>query len=406
MRSKPTQGAAPETWDRGGLPAWTYHSEELTDLEKELLFRRSWQVACHQSDVPDPGSFITFDILGDRAIVMRDKDGSIKAFHNLCRHRGSRVLAEKRGKCEHAIVCPFHGWSYNLDGTLKRAFLPDTLPDLDSQDYALKPIEVELWMGFVFLRFAKGDQPAVSDLLGRHEAEVAPYKSEEMVPVYNSFWQQEIAVNWKAVRDVDNEGYHVPMAHPALQDLYGPNYIDEAIIKGTNRSFGPFTDKPGRLWSVRNYKNILPLREDLPEENRRAWLYIGLYPNTVLTFYPDSVLFYQEFPISKDRCFQRGATYRYANEDRALRLARYLAERIDRSTTVEDTQLIEWTWEAMASSAFDGIVLSDREYGVRSYHDQLRRHLPVLTLDKAPPEGSLAERNAQLLAEAVPAVAE
>ena len=115
-----------------------------------------------------------------------------------------------------------------------------------------------------------------------------------------------------------------------------------------------------------------------------------------MAFYPDSTLFYQECPIGARRTVQRGATYRYREESRELRLSRYLSGRIDRVTGREDTQLIEWTWEAMQSSAFDGIFLSDREYLVRSYHDTLRATVPVMTLEHAPAGGTLSDTNARM----------
>ena len=389
-------GRAPVGWDRGGLPPWTYHSEELTELEKDVLFRRHWQLVCHVSDVAEPGDWVAFDMAGERALVLRGADGRIRAFHNLCRHRGSRVVAGSRGRCDRTITCPFHGWRYNLDGTLRGPAFPDSLPKLDRVEHGLKRVELDIWMGFVFIRFLPGDQPAVSRVLARHDAEVAPYATDAMVPADGEFWTQELAVNWKAVRDVDNEGYHVPVAHPSLQDLYGPNYYDEPLIDGTTRSLGELTERPGRLWSVRHYKRLLPERAELPVPNRRAWLYIGLFPNTVIAFYPDSALFYQEHPLGARRTVQRGATYRYRDESREMRLSRYLSGRIDRVTGREDTQLIEWTWEAMQSSAFDGIVLSDREYLVRSYHDALRDTIPVMTLEHAPAGGTLSATNARM----------
>ena len=386
----------PNEWDRSGLPPWTYHSEELTEVEKDVLFRRHWQLACHVSDVAEPGDWVAFDMAGERALVLRGADGCIRAFHNLCRHRGSRVVAGSRGRCDRMITCPFHGWRYNLDGTLRGPASPDGLPKLDRSEHGLKPVELDIWMGFVFIRFLTGDQPAVSQVFARHDPEVAPYGTEAMVPADDAFWTHEMAVNWKAVRDVDNEGYHVPVAHPSLQDLYGMNYYDEPLRDGTTRSFGAFTERPGRLWSVRHYKQILPERTGLPASHRRAWLYIGLFPNTVLAFYPDSAIFYQEYPINARSTVQRGAAYRYRDESRPMRLSRYLSGRIDRVTGREDTQLIEWTWEAMQSSAFDGIILSDREYLVRSYHDALRASVPVMTLDRAPAVGSMAQMNARM----------
>ena len=206
----------------------------------------------------------------------------------------------------------------------------------------------------------------------------------------------KMAVNWKSVRDVDNEGYHVPMAHPGLQDLYGHGYNDNPFLDGTSRSFAPFNEGKGRLWSVRHYKNILPRHPSLPESHQRAWLYVGIFPNTVIGFYPDSVMFYQEFPLAVGMTLQRGAGYRLAEESRELRLARYLSGRIDRLTTIEDTQLIEWSYEATQSSGYEAALLSDLEYGVRSYHDRLREVLPVMNLAAAPAEGSVASTNTEM----------
>ena len=142
---------------------------------------------------------------------------------------------------------------------------------------------------------------------------------------------------------------------------------------------------------------------NLPKANRRAWLYLGIFPNTVIGLYPDSVMFYQEHPVSSTKTIQRGAVYRYAEESRELKLARYLSGRIDRETLDEDTQLIEWTWEAMQSSAFDGIILSDLEYGVRCYHDRLREVIPVMNEENAPGNDSVSAVNAAMLARRRPA---
>ena len=397
--------APPPGWDRSGLPAWTYHNEELTEIEKDVLFRRHWQLVCHQSDIPNSGDFQCLDMVGERALVVRGKDGVIRAFHNLCRHRGSRVVACDRGTLDRVIVCPFHGWSYNLDGTLCAPLRAKSLPDLDRVDYGLKPIEVEVWLGFIFVRFLPSQQPSVAYIMARYHDEAAAYRTDGMVPARKRMWTQDMDVNWKAVRDVDNEGYHVPKAHPSLHDLYGQNYYDEPVRNGSNRSFGAFNDGPGRCWSVRHYKKILPEAPQLPEANRRAWLYLGLFPNTVIGLYPDSVMFYQEFPVKAARTVQRGNEYRYADESRNLRLARYLSDRIDRETTREDTQLIQWSCEAMQSSAYDGIVLSDLEYGVRTYHDALRDEIPVMSQAEAPALNSVSRVNEEMLAEKAAEVA-
>lgn len=389
--------AVPKTWDRSGLPAWSFFNAEMLEAEKEHLFRRHWQLVCHVSDIPEAGDFMTLDVVGERALVIRGKDDVVRAFHNLCRHRGSRVVAEESGRCKSAIICPFHGWAYNLDGTLRGAAQPQSLPALDPVEFGLKAIEMDICHGFVFVRFKPGPQPAMSEILARFDHELTQYDLEDLLPSGDGFDATEMEANWKCIRDVDNEGYHVPLAHPGLNDLYGDGYHDEPFQDGTSRSLGSFRDGPGRCWSVRNYKNILQAPDTLDAAHRDAWLYVGIFPNLVLGFYPDQVIFYHEFPQEPGKTVQRSASYRRRDEDRRMRLARYLSMRIDRITGREDEQLIEWTWEAAFSSGFDGILLSDLEYGVKSYHDELRRHFPILTEDE-PPEGALLARNAELLA--------
>ncbi|MFN3548712.1 MAG: aromatic ring-hydroxylating oxygenase subunit alpha [Mesorhizobium sp.] len=388
--------AIPNGWDRRGLPGWTYHSPALLELEKEQVFRNHWQIVGHVSDVPEPGDYLTMDVVGERALVVRGKDGVVRAFHNMCRHRGSRVVADSQGSCKGALVCPFHGWVYNLDGTLRGAARPLTFPDLDKVEFGLKPIELEVWMGFIFIRFRSGPQPAVAELMRAVEDEIAHYRIGGMVPSWG-IWTQVSKVNWKSVRDVDNEGYHVAMAHPALQDLYGATYYDEPFVNGVSRSWATYNPHAGRRWSVRNYVRIAPRPPELPENMRTAWIYYGIFPNAVIAVTPETAQFYQEFPLSTGETMLRGAIYRYAEESREQAAARYLAFRIDRDTMAEDVQLSEWSNESMQSNAFEGFYLSDLEYGVRTHHDHLRKMLPVMSLETAPDEKDVWNLNEALL---------
>ncbi len=387
----------PPKWDRTGLPGWSYFSEEMFSLERDLIFRRHWQCVCHVSDVPDPGDFFTFDIAGERVLVVRGNDGALRAFHNLCRHRGSRVVARERGCSLKAITCPFHGWTYDLDGRLRGIARRDRFAPLADADWGLKPVEIEIWHGFVFVRFCPGPQGSVSSLLRRIEPEAVLYGLEDLLPAEDGIGAETSEVNWKSVRDIDNEGYHVAQAHPGLHDLYGHGYFDEPYIDGVARSVAPFNDGPGRRWSVRHYKRILPEPRRLPESHRRLWLYVGMFPNFVFGFYPDSVIFYQEIPVSPTRTLQRSAIYRRPGESRALRLARYLSGRIDRDASEEDRLLTVWSCEAALSSAYDGIVLSDLEFGLKTFHDHLRILIPALRLDHPPETGTLADVNTSLL---------
>jgi phenylpropionate dioxygenase-like ring-hydroxylating dioxygenase large terminal subunit len=387
----------PNDWDRRGLPAWTYHSPALFRLERDHVFLTHWQVAGHESDIPAPGDWLTFDLMNERAILMRGQDGVIRAFHNLCRHRGARVVDGDRGHCKGAIVCPFHGWVYNLDGTLRGVAQPSTFGPLDKAAFGLKPIDLGTFHGFLFVRFKPGPQPDIATLLAPYDADFAAYRSEDVVPVQAPGWAVDLPVNWKSVRDVDNEGYHVPMAHPALQDLYGSDYRDHYLPDGLHYSAGHFGDTPGRRWSVRHYLKLASAEGRLPERLRRVWTYYGLFPNQVFAFTPESIQFYHDLPLDPGRTRLAGRLYRRPDEDRRARLARYLAMRIDRDTSAEDRQLSIWSNESMLSSAFDGFHLSDLEWGLRRHHDALRTLLPIMSLEEPPPEAEIARRNDELI---------
>ncbi len=387
----------PTTWDRRGLPAWTYRSPALFDLERTHVFLNHWQVGCHINDIPIPGDWRSFDLLGERAVVMRGQDGQLQAFHNLCRHRGARVVDGASGHCKGALVCPFHGWVYNLDGSLRGAARPETFGAMDRAEFGLKPIEMEIWRGFVFLRFLPGPQGSVADCLQPYDADFGDFRAETLLPVgAHGYWGQT-PVNWKSVCDVDNEGYHVALAHPALQELYGPSYADIFHANGLMQSNATYGDRPGRRWSVRNYVKLSPLQDWLPQRLQRAWNYYGLFPNTVFIFTPEAVQYYQEIPVAPGETVMSLAGYHQPGETRQTRAARYLGVRIDRDTSAEDQQLTIWSNESMKSLAFAAFHLSDLEYGVRLHHDKLRRLLPVTTLDDAPPETKMAQQNAQML---------
>ena len=393
--------ALPKDWDRSGLPGWAYFSQELFELECETLFKTHWQFVCHVNEAADIGAYVTFDVAGERALVIRGHDGILRAFHNLCRHRGSRIVPDARGVCNKAMVCPYHGWAYNLDGGLRGIANRDTFPPMQADKWGLKPLEMEIWNGLVFIRFQAGPQPAVAEILARFDDEIAPYDLANMVPTDSNSMDDLLPVNWKSVRDVDNEGYHVRQAHPGLHQLYGNGYFDEPYANGTSRSVGTFNEAYGHRWSVRKYREILPEADNLPREQRRQWIYFGMFPNFVLGLYPDSVIYYQEVPQSAEQTVQRGMCYRRRDESREMKAARYLSGRIDRDTADEDQMLMVWSCEATKSSAYDGVILSDLEYGVKTYHDHLRQLLPVMEQPVPPKPGQMAHVNDTLLAKGI-----
>ena len=210
------------------------------------------------------------------------------------------AVADGAGHCRSALVCPFHGWVYNTDGTLRGPSRPETFGDLDTAEFGLKPIEMEVWNGFVFLRFRPGPQPAVAGLLAPFAADFAAYRRGGACPGrgHRLRLAAKLPVNWKSVRDVDNEGYHVAMAHPALQDLYGRTYAD---LTSTRTAVGllcrPSATTPGGGWSVRHYLEDRPVQDWLPPRLQPAWTYYGLFPDRViLAFTPEGAQYLSGHP--------------------------------------------------------------------------------------------------------------
>ncbi|MGI9310867.1 MAG: aromatic ring-hydroxylating oxygenase subunit alpha [bacterium] len=380
------------------LAPWTYQSEEFLALERARLFKRQWLLAGHVSDLPAPRDYLTFDAVGERALVLRDGDGVLRAFHNVCRHRGAKLLDRDRGRCPKLLTCPFHGWSYRLDGALAKVPAAETFDRLDFAEHGLAPLAMEIWMGFIFIRFV-GDGESLAQRMKPVERLLAPYQLERMQPLAGTRVGQTRGYNWKTIHDIDNEGYHVPVGHPALQQLYGDDYRDDSI-DGVSVSFGYLNQRAGALWSVRHYHRILPDFAHLPTEQRRLWLYVGIFPSMVLALYPDSMEFYMSLPLAVESTRYLGGAYALPDSNRAARAARYLGRRINREADREDEAFMRQLYQGMKSSAFPTPHLSSIEHGVRDFHRKIQRALPVAHLADAPPPGCVAQVNARMNATA------
>ena len=379
---------------RWGLPAWTYHNEELTRLEMEQVFLRNWMFVAHVSDIPNSGDYQCFEIADERAVVVRGQDGEIRAFHNQCRHRASRVVGEQKGHCGNAMICPFHGWSYNLDGSLKNIPKRDSFPDLDPAEYGLMPIDCEVWQGIIFVRFG-GDGASIAETFAEAAEEIGLYRIAEMQP-FDEPWRYDFDLDWKAVLDIDSEGYHVPVGHPELFDLLGATYTDQVTRGGLTRAFGAVGQRRHRHERNREYVDALPEESYLPESHRNLWIYWGMFPGFVLTLFPDQIEIYQTYPTGFQKSVMAGATYALPDERSAMRKARKLNRKINMGVGDEDVQLVKWAAEGMRSEAFEGAMLSDLELGVAALQNRLREELPVVRLEEAPEPGSMHDENERL----------
>jgi phenylpropionate dioxygenase-like ring-hydroxylating dioxygenase large terminal subunit len=373
-----------------GLPGWIYRDPEFFELEKELILRTSWQIVCHVNDVPASGDFHTLEFLGQSVVVVRGEDGRVRSFHNACRHRAARLLDGPTGRCGRRITCPYHAWSYGLDGRLLTVPHRDSYVGLDPERHGLAPLEQEIFLGFVFVRFAPG-LPSVREMAAPYFEELQAYRLEELVP-QGRVTLRPRAVNWKNIADNYCDGLHIPVAHPGLTRLFGSSYGIEAR-PWIDKMWGRLRESPSSNWSEGLYQSLLPRVAHLPDERQRLWTYFKLWPNVALDIYPDQIDFMQFLPISPTQTLIREIAYVHPDERREMRAARYLNWRINRQVNAEDTKLIARVQEGMASEGYTPGPLGEGEVCLRSFAARMRELIPESRLPHAPARGWSFKRN-------------
>ncbi|MDR3509267.1 MAG: aromatic ring-hydroxylating dioxygenase subunit alpha [Caulobacteraceae bacterium] len=365
------------------LPAWIYRDPEYFEVEVARVMRPSWQVVCHISDVPDVGSYHTLEFLGESVVVVRGEDLQLRAFSNVCRHRGSRVVDGSSG-CARKLICPYHAWSYELDGRLTGVPLGETYPSLNKDRQGLTPIDIEIWRGFIFIRL-EGGGPSVAAMMAPYDAEVAPYRFEEL-KAFGRVTLRPRPVNWKNVADNYSDGLHIRVAHPGLTRLFGRSYGVEAQPM-VDKMWGYLRDRPSENPSERMYQHILPRVDHLAEADQTKWLYFKLWPNVAFDIYPDQVDFMQFLPISPTETLIREIAYALPDDRREMKAARYLNWRINRQVNAEDTVLITRVQDGMASPNFTVGPLSEEEVCLRNFAAKTRALIPEARLHQPPAPG-------------------
>ncbi len=363
------------------LPGWVYHDPDFFRIEMDRVIRPSWQIVCHASDIPNVGDWHSLELLGENVIVIRGDDGALRAFNNVCRHRASRLVDGSSG-CAKKLVCPYHGWTYETDGRLSGVPNRGDYPALDMTQLGLKPVELEVWRGFIFIRLESGG-PSVAEIMAPYDAMVAPYRFEEL-RAFGRVTLRPRTVNWKNVADNYSDGLHIPVAHPGLSRLFGRGYGIEAHAH-VDRMWGDLVDRPSANPSERAYQQFLPRVDHLPEEQQRHWLYFKLWPNVAFDIYPDQVDFMQFIPVSPTQTLIREIAYALPDSRREMKAARYLNWRINRQVNAEDTVLIERVQAGMGSRSYVPGPLGVSEVCLRSFARKLRTLIPEARLD-APPE--------------------
>jgi len=363
------------------LPAWAYTDTEFLALERERVFRPSWQVICHLSEIPKPGDYQCFDFIGEMLFALRGNDGAVRVFHNVCRHRAARLLDGPRGHCTRRIICPYHAWSYDLEGRLASVGDRSAFPHLDISRESLVPVEMEIYAGFVFARI-QGGGPSVKEMLAPFADEIASHEFEKLEPLGRVVLRPR-TVNWKNVGDNYSDALHIPVAHPGLTRLLGSSYGVESR-EWVDRMWGHITDKPSRNWPERMYQKYLPEAGNLRKDLRRSWVYFKMWPNFAFDCYPDQVDIMQWLPISPTQCLIREIGYARPDASREMRVARYCNWRINRQVNAEDTVLIQRVQDGMASGSYRAGPLAAGEVALRSFGKRLRSLIPECN-EAAPP---------------------
>ena len=365
------------------LPAWTYSDAEFFALELERVFAPAWQVVCHESDVPAAGDWHTLDYIGESVIVVRGRDLALRAFTNVCRHRGSRLVDGASG-CARKLVCPYHAWTYDLDGSLAGVPDSDSYPGLDKSRHALAPVAMEVWRGFVFVRL-KDEGPSVAEMMAPYEAMIDPYRFSELQALGRVTLRPR-SVNWKNIGDNYSDGLHITVAHPGLTRLFGLSYGVEAR-QHVDRMWGDMQERPSANWSERAYQQLLPPVAHLPAERQRGWIYFKLWPNVAFDIYPDQIDFMQWLPLSPRTSLIREIGYALPDERREMKAARYLNWRINRRVNAEDTVLVQRVQDGMASRSFSVGPLSDKEVCLRHFCRRMRDLIPEARREQRPAAG-------------------
>ncbi len=278
-----------------GIPSACYADDALLPLEREALFRTGWIGLGLADRWRGTGDYAALDVAGVPLLVVRNAAGVLKAFANSCRHRGSELLAG-HGNCR-KIKCPFHWWTYDLDGRLKVYPRMETARDFDPADYGLVEFALECRDGLAFVCFDEKPTP-LDDWLGDFGALHAPWRLGDLVPT--RVREFDVDCNWKAFIEVFNEYYHLPSVHPdSISWLYPEPDPPERVRGAFVTQFGPTEGAAALLEAAQ--AQALPAGEGLEGRYRRGTRYTWVYPNLSFAASQDSLWMYQAFPLAADR---------------------------------------------------------------------------------------------------------
>jgi len=346
------------------MPARFYLDESVYQAEQPAIFHCSWWYSGHVSQLRKTGDFITTKIDTQNIFIVRDKSGELKAFYNVCQHRGHE-LVEGTGNAA-LIVCPYHAWTYKLDGHLHGAPHTKNLIQFDKNDICLDQVQVEEFCGFVFVNLDPA-APSLAKQSGSLQSEVMNWAPDVANLTFGHRLSYDIKSNWKNVVDNFLECYHCPVAHKDFCDL-----VDMDTYKVTTHGI-----YSSHMADAGNTSNSAYDVSNATVKTHAVW---WLWPTTCLMRYPgrSSMIVLNIIPIGADRTLETYDFYLETPEpdDMELDAIRYLDEVLQ----VEDIALVESVQKGMGSPAFEqGRIVHDPDGSGKSEH--ALHHFHALVLD-------------------------
>jgi glycine betaine catabolism A len=359
-------------WDPGVL---------RTELDR--FFYRRWLCVGRAEQIPERGDFFTRQVGRESVLFVREPGGSVRGFYNLCRHRGTRVVLEPEGKGAHSFICPYHSWSYDLNGRLIGALHMKGQEDFDRDDYGLHPIRVDSWGGFLWANL----EPAGPDL----RTSLGPFFSRfDRFPLaelrLGARREYEVEANWKVLVENFSECYHCAPVHPNLNRLTPYLSGDNDASFRSDGGASPFSG--GYMQFAKDYQSMTrsgyTRRPRLPgitaEDARRVYYYV-VFPNLFFSLHPDYLMIHRSWPVSPSHSRVENEFY-FPQEvvsapDFDPSDAVDLWDEINR----QDWKVCELAQEGTGSRAWNGGRYSDQEALVRDFDEyvveELRRPDPA-----------------------------
>jgi Rieske 2Fe-2S family protein len=283
------------------LPGSAYSDPELFAREQELIFERMWFCAASSADIGKAGSFRTVQIGRESILLTRSRKGEARGYFNICRHRGAKLCTEESGEGARSFQCPYHAWTYDLEGKLIAAPNLTKMPDIDRFDYGLRKVHVREWLGYVWVSLAEEPLPFEETVIGDVRTRLGDIESLEHYGVENLALGKRITydvkANWKLIIENFMECYHCATIHPELTEVL-PEFADGLAAQffvGHGAEFGEHIEG----FTVDGSQGHERLPGVAADQDRRYYA-VTVRPQVFLNMVPDHVIVHRMYPLAPD----------------------------------------------------------------------------------------------------------